>query len=125
MPSVRRGPLAPPAPPADPAFAAPALADEPSPIPGISRNVFLLALVSFWNDVASEMLYPVIPIFLASTLGAPYSAVGLVEGSAEAVASVLKGASGWLADRVGRRKPLVGLGYLLSAVAKPLLGLAS
>jgi len=101
------------------------LADEPSPLPGISRNVFLLALVSFWNDIAGEMLYPVIPIFLASTLGAPFAAVGAVEGTAEAAASVLKGGSGWIADRFGQRKRLIAAGYLLSTLAKPLLGLAT
>ena len=63
----------------------PALADEPSPIRGISRNVFLIGLVSFCNEMATSMLYPVIPIFLATTLGAPYAAIGLIEGTADAV----------------------------------------
>jgi MFS family permease len=87
--------------------------------------VFILSVVSFFNDVAGEMLYPVVPIFLATTLGAPYAAIGLVEGTAEAAASGLKGFSGWAADRFGHKKRLIAGGYLLSAIAKPLLGLAT
>lgn len=101
----------------------PDLAGEPSPLPGISRNVFLIGLVSFCNEMATSMLYPVIPIFLATTLGAPYAAIGLVEGTADAVTAGLKGASGWAGDRFGRKKLMVTLGYLLSALAKPVLGL--
>ncbi|HZR99876.1 MAG TPA: MFS transporter [Chloroflexota bacterium] len=114
------------APPADaPApTPVPSLADEPSPVRGVSRNVFLLGLVSFANELATSMLYPVIPIFLAATLGAPYAAIGLVEGAADAVTAGLQGASGWAGDRFGRKKQLVMLGYLLSALAKPALGLA-
>jgi MFS family permease len=100
------------------------LADEPSPVRGISRNVFLIGLVSFCNEMATSMLYPVIPIFLAATLGAPYAAIGLIEGTADAVTAGLKGASGWAGDRFGRKKQMVTLGYLLSALAKPVLGLA-
>ena len=56
---------------------------------GISKNVFVLGLVSFFNDVASEMIYPLVPIFLTSVLGAPVAVVGLIEGIAESTASVL------------------------------------
>lgn len=92
---------------------------------GISRNVFALGLVSFFNDVASEIVYPLVPIFLTSVLGAPATIVGLVEGIAEATASTLKVISGWLSDRWRKRKPFVLAGYSLSAISKIVLGLAS
>jgi MFS family permease len=95
-----------------------------SPVPGVSRNVFLLGIVSLCNDISSEMLYPLIPLFLTKTLGAPVSAVGVIEGAAEMTASILKGFSGWWSDRVGRRLPFVIGGYGLSAISKPLLALA-
>jgi len=98
--------------------------EAPSPVPGVTRNVFRLGLVSFTTDIASEMAYPLIPIFLTSTLGAPVAALGAIEGVAEGTASLLKVASGWLSDRMGRRKGLVIAGYGLSAVGKALLALA-
>ena len=91
---------------------------------GISKNVFVLGLVSFFNDVASEMIYPIIPIFLTSVLGAPVAIVGLIEGIAESTASVLKVVSGWLSDKWQKRKPFVVAGYLFSAISKILLSLA-
>lgn len=90
----------------------------------LPRNVVVLSLVSFFQDAASEMLYPVMPIFLTSVLRAPVAAVGLIEGVAEATASLMKVVSGRLAD-VRKRRPLVGLGYGLSSIAKPLIGLAN
>ena len=102
----------------------PDTAHEPSPIHGISRNVFILGLVSLATDASTEMVYPLIPLLLTTTLGAPASVLGLIEGLAEATASVLKGFSGWLSDRIGLRKPLVG-GYGLAALTKPLLALAA
>ncbi len=98
---------------------------EPSPVPGVSRNVFILGLVSLATDASSEMIYPLVPLFLTTVLGAPVAVVGLIEGLAEATASALKGVSGWLSDRIGRRRPLVLAGYGLAAIAKPLLALAS
>jgi len=98
--------------------------EAPSPVPGVTRNVFRLGLVSFTADIASEMAYPLVPVFLTSTLGAPVAALGAIEGVAEGTASLLKVASGWLSDRVGRRKALVIAGYGLSAVGKALLALA-
>jgi len=65
-----------------------------SVIPGITRPVFILAIVSFLTDVSSEMIYPLVPLFLTSVLGAPLVAVGLIEGIAEGTASTLKTASG-------------------------------
>jgi len=91
---------------------------------GISKNVFVLGLVSFFNDVASEMIYPLVPIFLTSVLGAPVAIVGLIEGIAESTASVLKVVSGWLSDKLQKRKPFVVAGYSFSAISKILLSLA-
>ncbi|MEK7404085.1 MAG: MFS transporter [Acidobacteriota bacterium] len=100
-------------------------ATEPSPVPGISRNVFLLGLVSLATDASTEMLYPLIPLFLTQTLRVPVAIVGVIEGLAEATASLLKGFSGWLSDRIGLRRPLVIAGYGLAAATKPLLALAA
>jgi len=91
---------------------------------GISRNVLVLGLVSFFNDVASEMIYPLVPIFLTSVLGAPATVVGLIEGIAEATASCLKVVSGWLSDRRRKRKPFAVAGYSLSALSKIILSVA-
>jgi len=105
----------------------PALDDlrtEPSPVPGVSRNVFVLGLVSLVADIASEMLYPLIPIFLTVTLGASVALLGVVEGIAEGTASLMRVASGWYSDRLSRRRPLVAAGYGLSAVGKVLLATA-
>ncbi len=89
----------------------------------IPRNVRVLSAVSFFQDAASELLYPVMPLFITITLGAPPSVLGLIEGVAEGTASVGKAVSGRLADRF-RRRPLIALGYGLSSLAKPLIGLA-
>ena len=91
---------------------------------GISRNVVILGFVSFFNDIASEMIYPIVPLFLTSVLGAPASVVGLVEGIAESTASVAKMLFGWLSDRYGRRKIFVFFGYSFSGVSKFILSLA-
>jgi len=92
---------------------------------GINRNVWYMGVVSGLTDVSSEMLYPVIPLFLTTVLGAPMSVVGLIEGTAEATASLLKAAGGRLSDRLRRRKPFVVFGYGLSALSKPVLAFAS
>lgn len=97
----------------------------PTPPKTISRNVIAMGIVSFFNDTASEMIYPVLPLFLTGVLGAPMAAVGLIEGVAEASASIFKVLSGWLSDRIGRRKPFVILGYSLSTLSKPLFGLTT
>ena len=94
------------------------------PFRGLTPNVIRLGLVSFFADVSSEMLYPIIPIFLTAILGVPVAIVGIIEGAAEATASLLRTVSGRLSDLSGRRRPYVLAGYTLSAVAKPLLALA-
>lgn len=83
-----------------------------------------LGVVSFLNDASSDMVYPLIPIFLTKTLGASLPMVGLIEGIAESTASLLKVFSGWLSDKLRRRKPLTVLGYGLSMIAKPMLAFA-
>lgn len=90
----------------------------------LPRTVIILGLVSFLNDAASEMITPLLPIFLTVTLGAGPAIVGLVEGLAEATASVLKLISGQLADRGWNTRKLVISGYGLSNTARPLIGLA-
>jgi MFS family permease len=90
----------------------------------LPRNVRVLSAVSFFQDAASELVYPVMPLFITSTLGAPPSVLGLIEGVGEGTAAVGKAVSGRLADRY-RRKPLIALGYGISSLSKPLIGLAS
>ena len=92
---------------------------------GVSRNTVLLAFTSLFADISSEMLYPVLPILLTQTLHASGSVVGLVEGIAQATQNIVQGVSGWLSDKLQKRKSLALAGYLLSAVAKPLIGFAT
>jgi MFS family permease len=91
---------------------------------GIPKNVMALGWVSFFNDLASEMVYPIVPIFLTVFLGAPVAIVGVIEGVAESTASILKVFSGWLSDRFQKRKPFAVLGYSLSTFSKVILGLS-
>ena len=86
---------------------------------GLGRNVVSLGAVSFFTDVASEMMYPLLPVFLASVLGASASFIGVIEGAAESVAALLKLASGWWSDRIESRKGLVVAGYVIAAVVRP------
>lgn len=90
----------------------------------LAGNIVLLGFVSFFADISSEMVYPIVPLFLSGTLGAPMIAVGVIEGIAESTASVLKLYSGWWSDRVRRRVPLIFAGYALAAVAKPAIAAA-
>jgi MFS family permease len=92
------------------------------PSGNLRRNVWYAGLVSLFTDISSEMLVPVLPLFLANVLGAPVRAIGLIEGLAEAMASLMKAFSGWMSDRTGRRKPLMVVGYGLSNFLKPLMG---
>jgi MFS family permease len=88
------------------------------------RNVILLGITSFLTDVSSEMIYPLVPLFLTTTLGATPLVLGFIEGVAESVASLLKVFSGALSDRLQQRKPLAIIGYSFSAIGKVLLYLA-
>ncbi|HJV36491.1 MFS transporter [Geomonas sp.] len=92
---------------------------------GITGNVLVLGLVSFFTDVSSEMIYPLLPVFLSSVLGAGPAFLGVIEGVAESTASLLKLLSGIVSDRVRARKRLVLFGYSLSAVMRPLIGAAT
>jgi MFS family permease len=89
----------------------------------IPRQVILLGLISLFTDMASEMLYPVTPIFLSGILGASMAIIGLIEGLAELTAGLLKGYFGFLSDKIGKRAIFVITGYSLSALSKPLPGL--
>jgi MFS family permease len=92
---------------------------------GLSRPVWLLGWVSFFTDMASEMVYPLLPLFLTQVLGAGAMSLGVIEGAAEATNSALKIVSGWLADRWRSPKKLVLLGYGIASSVRPLIGFAT
>ncbi len=92
--------------------------------PSAARNIYAFGLTSFLNDTASEMAYWVLPAFLAS-LGAGPAQLGLIEGIAESVASFAKLFSGYLADHISRRKPVVVAGYFAANAVKPLLAMVT
>ncbi len=90
----------------------------------VPRTVWALGFVSMFMDISSEMIHSLLPVFLVVGLGASPALVGLIEGVAEATASITKVFSGWLSDRLGRRKILAVLGYGLGAITKPVFPLA-
>ena len=90
----------------------------------IGRNVYALSAVSFFTDASSEMIYPLLPVFLTTVLGASAGSLGIIEGAAETTSALLKLASGWWSDRVKRRKPLIAMGYGLASAARPLVAIA-
>jgi MFS family permease len=92
---------------------------------GLSKNVWSLGWVSLLNDISSEMIYPLLPLFLTQVLGAGVIFVGLVEGIAESVSSFLKLFSGWFSDRFQRRKRIILFGYSLASATRPFMGLAT
>jgi MFS family permease len=92
---------------------------------GLQRNVFFTGLVSFFMDMSSEMIYPLVPIFLSSVLGVNKSVIGIIEGIAESTASLLKIFSGWFSDRIGKRKILLIVGYGISTLSRPILALST
>ena len=105
---------------------------EPRGFPGLwrryrrlPRNVIAIGLVSLLNDVSSEIIYPLLPVFLSITLGASAGVVGLIEGAAESISSLLKLFAGHFSDRLGKRKGFVVFGYALSSFARPLLAFAA
>jgi MFS family permease len=91
---------------------------------GLSKNTLLLALASLFADISTEMLYPVLPVFLTQTLKVGGGVVGLVEGVATATQNIAQGFSGWLSDTLQKRKPVALVGYIAAALAKPLIGLS-
>src|SRR5436853_7480080 len=92
-------------------------APERGPLRGIHPSVIALGFTALLTDISTEMLIPILPLFLTVTLGASATGLGWVEGLAECVASLLRTASGWVSDHMGRRKPFVVAGYSLSGVA--------
>src|ERR1700735_5494710 len=99
----------------------------PSPVesePSAARNIYVFGITSFLNDAATEMAYWVLPAFLV-TLGAGPAQLGLIEGIAESVASFAQLFSGYLADRIERRKPVVVAGYFIANAVKPLLAMVT
>lgn len=91
----------------------------------LPRNVWAVGFTSFFMDISSEMVINIVPLFLANVLGVQTSIIGLIEGIAEATASILKLFSGWLSDRMGGRKWLAVSGYAISALTKPFFYFAS
>lgn len=94
-------------------------------IAAVPRGVWALGFVSMFMDISSEMIHSLLPLFLVGTLGASVALVGLIEGTAEATASITKVFSGWLSDRIGKRKLLAVIGYGLGALTKPVFPLAA
>jgi len=97
---------------------------EPRRLAGFHPNVVALGLTSFFTDVSTEMLVPVIPLFVTATLGASVASLGVIEGVAECTASALRLVAGRISDRIGRRKPFLIAGYGLSTVCKTAMALA-
>ena len=92
---------------------------------GLNPNIFFLGLISFLTDVSSEMIFTLIPLFLANVLRTAPVIIGFIEGVAESTASLLKVFSGWLSDKLGKRKSLAVIGYGLSTLAKPFMYIAT
>jgi len=91
----------------------------------LPANVVALGVVSLLTDISSEMIIPVLPLFITATLGASVASLGVIEGVAECTASVLRIWTGWISDRIGQRKPFITFGYGLSTIAKGALALAT
>ena len=91
---------------------------------GLSKNTFLLAAASLFADISTEMLYPILPIFLTQTLKTGGGVVGIVEGIAQATQNIIQGFSGYISDRFKTRKPLALIGYIFAALSKPLIGIS-
>ena len=92
---------------------------------GLTKNSVFLAFSSFFGDISTEMLYPILPIYLTQNLKASGSIVGIIEGIAQATQNIIQGVSGYLSDKWQRRKPIALFGYILSAISKPLIGVAT
>lgn len=92
---------------------------------GLSKNTVLLAFASLFADISTEMLYPILPIFLTQALQASGSIIGVIEGLAQATQNIVQGFSGWLSDKLKKRKSVALVGYFLAAIAKPLIGMST
>jgi len=102
--------------------ASPEVRPSPTRLPS---GIWALGFVSLFMDISSEMIHGLLPVFLTAVLGASTEMVGLIEGIGEATASISKLFSGWVSDKLGKRKVLAVIGYGLGAVSKPLFALAS
>ena len=91
----------------------------------LPRSVWLIGLISFLNDAASEMVYPLMPLYLATVLMAGPKALGIIEGIAEASSSIFKLISGVIVDRTKRAKPWIIFGYVLAGISRPLIAIAN
>ncbi len=91
---------------------------------GVSVQVFIMGLVSFFTDVSSEMIQSILPLFILLELGGTAVIIGLISGITTAISNILKGVTGWLSDKVNKRKPFVIAGYTLSNLSKPFIGLS-
>jgi len=98
---------------------------KPSPLKRLHRNVWVVTVTSLLTDMSSDMIFNLVPLFLANVLGVRTAVIGLIDGVAETTASLIKIYSGALSDKLGRRKELSVLGYALSTIAKPFLYFAS
>ena len=96
----------------------------PSLHQGLSRSAVIIGLVSLLSDISGEMIYPILPLFLTETLHAPATVLGLIEGVAVGASTAIGGISGWLSDRMGRRKPIAFAGYALTALTRPMIAAA-
>ncbi len=107
----------------------PSITSEASPRQGrilsLNPNVFFLGIVSLLTDVSSEMIFTLVPLFLSNVLKAPFTAIGLIGGLSESTDAIFRIFSGWLSDKIGKRKLLAVLGYSISTVAKPFMYLAT
>lgn len=92
---------------------------------GLTKNTWLLTFTSLFADISTEMLYPVLPIFLTTYLGASGAIVGLIEGVATATQYIQMGISGYISDKMQKRKSLTIIGYVVAALSKPLIGLST
>lgn len=91
---------------------------------GLTKNSVFLAFASLFSDISTEMLYPIIPIYLTQYLKASGSIVGIIEGIAQAAQYTIQGFSGWLSDKLQKRKSIALVGYIISAISKPFIGIA-
>ena len=110
--------------PSRPVAPSPNASSRPSLTAGLSRTTVIIGLVSLLSDISSEMIYPILPLFLTETLRAPATVVGLIEGIAVGASTAIGGISGWLSDRLGRRKPVAFAGYSLTALTRPMIAAA-
>ncbi len=92
---------------------------------GLTKNTFLLTFTSLFADISTEMLYPILPIFLTSYLGVSGSIIGLIEGVATATQNIQMGVAGYISDKIHKRKSLAIIGYIIAAFSKPLIGIST